>query len=50
MAKSIRSFGFEVPMLWDQNPIIVAGHTRCKAAQRLGMTKVPVIMVEMANA
>ena len=50
VAESIRSFGFNVPILCDQNLTIVAGHTRWKAAQKLGMTKVPVIVVEMTDA
>ena len=50
VADSIRSFGFNVPILCDQNLTIVAGHTRWKAAQKLGMTKVPAIVVEMTDA
>ena len=50
VAESIRSFGFNVPILCDQNLTIVAGHTRWKAAQKLGMEKVPVIVVEMTDA
>lgn len=50
VAESIRTFGFNVPILCDQNLTIVAGHTRWKAAQRLGMTKVPIIVVEMTDA
>jgi len=43
VVESIRSFGFNVPILCDQNLTIVAGHTRWKAAQKLGIKKVPVI-------
>ena len=50
VAESIRSFGFNVPILCDQNLTIVAGHTRWKAAQKLGMTAVPVIVIEMTDA
>jgi len=50
VAESIRSFGFNVPILCDQNLTIVAGHTRWKAAEKIGMDKVPVIMVEMTDA
>ncbi len=50
IAESIRSFGFNVPIVCDQNFLIVAGHTRWKAAQRLGMTSVPAIMIEMDDA
>ena len=50
VVESIRSFGFNVPILCDQNLTIVAGHTRWKAAKKIGMDKVPVIMVEMTDA
>ena len=50
VAESIRSFGFNVPILCDQNMTIIAGHTRWKAAQKLGLEKVPVIIVEMTDA
>lgn len=49
VAESIRSFGFNVPILCDQNLTIVAGHTRWKAAKKLEMTEVPVIVVEMTD-
>jgi ParB/RepB/Spo0J family partition protein len=50
VAESIRSFGFNVPILCDQNLLIIAGYTRWKAAQKLGLEKVPVILVEMTDA
>jgi ParB/RepB/Spo0J family partition protein len=50
VAESIRSFGFNVPILCDQNLLIIAGHTRWKAAQKLGLEKVPVLLVEMTDA
>jgi len=50
VAESIRSFGFNVPILCDQNFTIIAGHTRWKSAQKLGLEAVPVIIVEMTDA
>ncbi len=50
VAVSIRSFGFNVPILCDQDFTIIAGHTRWKAAQKLGLEVVPVITVEMTDA
>lgn len=50
VAESVSSFGFNVPILCDQNMTIVAGHTRWKAAQKLGLEKVPVIVIEMTDA
>lgn len=44
VAESIRQFGFKVPIIVDRNKVIVAGHTRLRAAEKLGMRTVPVIM------
>jgi DNA modification methylase len=49
VAESIRLFGFNVPILCDQNLTIIAGHTRWKAAQKLGLDKAPAIVVEMTD-
>ena len=37
VAKSIQEFGFKVPIVVDKNGVIIAGHTRLKAAKKLGM-------------
>ena len=50
VAKSIQTFGFNVPILYDQNFTIIAGHTRWKAARKLGMTHVPAIMLTLEEA
>ena len=50
VARSIRNFGFNVPITCDQNLTIVAGHTRWKAAKKLGLLSVPVIVLEMTEA
>ena len=42
VAKSITEFGFRQPIVVDSQGIIVVGHTRLKAAKKLGMDKVPV--------
>ena len=44
VAESIREFGFKVPIVIDGNNMIVCGHTRVKAAQKLGMETVPCII------
>lgn len=49
VAKSIKEFGFKVPIILDKNNIIVAGHTRLKAAQKLGLKEVPVIWADDLN-
>ena len=42
VAESIRQFGFRQPIVVDENGVIVVGHTRWKAAKKLGLTTVPV--------
>jgi DNA modification methylase len=42
VAASIRQFGFRQPIVVDHADIIVVGHTRYKAAQKLGLEMVPV--------
>ena len=46
VAASIKEFGFRVPLLVDKNNVIVAGHTRYKAAKKLGMTELPCIIAD----
>lgn len=43
---SIREFGFKVPVVVDRDRIIVAGHTRYKAAVKLGLKEIPCIVAE----
>jgi len=50
VAKSIRSFGFNVPILCDQQLTIIAGDARWKAAKKIGMNSVPVIILELSDA
>ncbi|MFN5436386.1 MAG: ParB N-terminal domain-containing protein, partial [Planctomyces sp.] len=42
VAASIREFGFRQPIVVDENGVIIVGHTRFKAAQKLRLTEVPV--------
>jgi DNA modification methylase len=42
VAASIREFGWRVPIVCDEAMVILAGHTRYKAALKLGLAKVPV--------
>jgi len=42
VAASIKEFGFRQPFVVDEDSVIVVGHTRYKAALKLGMTEVPV--------
>jgi ParB-like chromosome segregation protein Spo0J len=34
VANSIKEFGFKVPIIIDKNKVIIAGHTRLKAAHK----------------
>lgn len=43
---SIEKFGFKNPIIIDKDGVIVAGHTRYKAAKELGMTEVPVVVAD----
>jgi DNA modification methylase len=42
VAASLREFGFRQPIVVDTDGVIICGHTRWKAAQKLGLEKVPV--------
>lgn len=46
VANSLREFGWKQPIVIDKDGIIIAGHTRYKAAQRLGMKTAPCIMAD----
>ncbi len=42
VAASIREFGFRQPIVVDEEGVIVVGHTRYKAAMKLGLEEAPV--------
>lgn len=46
VANSIKEFGFKVPVIIDKNNVIVAGHTRIKAAKELKIDKIPCIIAD----
>lgn len=46
VAESIKQFGFKVPIVIDKNNVIVAEHTRYKAAKKLGFKSVPCIIAD----
>jgi hypothetical protein len=46
VASSIKNFGFKVPIVIDGKNEIVSGHTRLKAAKKLGIDKVPCIVAD----
>lgn len=50
VARSIEEFGFKVPIVIDKDNVIIAGHTRLKASQRLGLKEVPCIRADDLTA
>ncbi len=46
VCESIKQFGFRQPIVVDTAGVIVCGHTRWKAAQKLGLVEVPVHVAE----
>jgi len=42
VARSIQQFGFRQPIVVDEDGVIICGHTRWKAARKLGLKTVPV--------
>ena len=46
VAASIAEYGFKNPIIIDKDNIIIAGHTRLKAAKKLGIEKVPIIRAD----
>lgn len=46
VAASIQAFGFLVPLVIDADGVIICGHTRYKAAAKLGIDKVPCVLAD----
>src|SRR3954463_16396019 len=46
MCSSIREFGFKIPVLARSDGTVVDGHLRLKAAKKLGIAEVPVILCD----
>ncbi|NLB81562.1 MAG: ParB N-terminal domain-containing protein [Clostridiaceae bacterium] len=46
LAESIKQFGFKVPIVIDENMVIVAGHTRLKAALKLKLKQIPCVIAD----
>ena len=45
LAKGISEFGFTVPVILDENDVILAGYAKALAAQKLGIQKIPVVIL-----
>ncbi|WP_218037627.1 site-specific DNA-methyltransferase [Reyranella soli] len=46
IAASVRKFGFIIPVVINEKGVLLAGHGRLRAAQRLGFKEVPTIVVK----
>lgn len=46
VANSIRRFGWQQPIVVDENGVVVIGHCRLLAAKQLGMQEVPVTVAD----
>ena len=46
MCASIREFGFKIPCLVRSDGEVIDGHLRLKAARKLGITDIPVILCD----
>lgn len=46
VAASLREFGFKQPIVVDKDNIVIVGHTRLKAAKKLNMSEVPVLVAD----
>ena len=46
VAESLNEYGWQQPIVVDENSVILAGHTRHLAAMSLGMKEVPVVTAE----
>lgn len=44
VAESIKQYGFVQPIVIDRDGVIVIGHCRALAAQKLGMEEVPFLL------
>ena len=50
VAASLSEFGFQKPIVVDEEGIIIAGHVMWKAAQKAGITRVPVAISSLTPA
>lgn len=50
VAKSLQKFGWAQPLVVDAEGVIIVGHTRYKAAKKLGLKQVPVVVADKLSA
>ena len=49
VAESIRRYGFRQPIVVDEYGVVIAGHTRLRAAEQLGLDTVPVHVADLTE-
>lgn len=49
VAESIKRYGFNQPIVVDEDYVVIAGHTRLRAARTLGLESVPVIVASLSK-
>ncbi len=49
VAKSIKEFGWQQPIVVDKNNIIIVGHSRLEAAKMLKEETAPVVIADMSE-
>ena len=50
VATSIKEFGFQQPIVVDNNMVVIVGHTRLLASQKLGLKEVPVLVADLSES
>ena len=50
LVTSIETYGFTSPVLIDSDHRILAGHARCKAAEKMGISEVPAVVLPLSGA
>jgi site-specific DNA-methyltransferase (adenine-specific) len=50
VADSIQQYGWQQPIVVDKNMVIIVGHTRFRAAKKLGLSNVPVSIAQDLTA
>lgn len=48
-AESIKQFGWQQPIVVDKDMVVIAGHTRLKAAQKLDLKTVPIVIADLSD-
>lgn len=49
LMESIKSYGFNVPLVVNKDYVVITGHARLKCARKLGMKEVPCVIVNLTD-